>query len=59
MQWLEDDFLQYWKEWENSIAKHWPNLTPSDKQLMQISHTTLEGMTMTGTSIFVYALMVN
>jgi len=32
---------------------------PSDKQLMQISHTTLEGMTMTDTSIFVYALMVN
>ena len=51
MQWLEDDFLQYWKDWESSLTKQWPTLTPSDKQLMQISHTTLEGMTMTGTCI--------
>jgi len=34
-------------------------LTPSDKQLMQISHATLEGMTITGTSIFVYTLMID
>jgi len=31
VQWLEDDFLKYRKEWEKSITKAYPNLDPSER----------------------------
>ena len=45
MQWLENDFFKYWEE---SITKAYPYLEPADKEQMQISQITLEGLTMTG-----------
>lgn len=45
---LEGEFLQYWRDWEESITQMFPKIAPSDKERMQISKETLEGLTMTG-----------
>jgi len=40
--------MQYWKDWEDSILKVFPDISPTDKERMQISTETLEGLGMTG-----------
>ena len=47
MQWLEEDFLGYLTEWENSIASR-KELTHTEQKKMCFSTETLQGLRITG-----------
>jgi len=49
--WLEKEFLKYWGDWECSITKAFPRISPADKERMQISRETIEGLNITGMQI--------
>lgn len=46
LQWLENDFLSYLKEWDESVSAK--DLSASDMARMCISRETLEGLRFTG-----------
>jgi len=43
-----EEFLKYWSYWEGSITKTFPKISPADKERMQISRETVEGLNITG-----------
>jgi hypothetical protein len=43
MQWLEDEFLPYLKEWECSVMNR-PGFTPAQRKKMLLSEETLLGL---------------
>ena len=45
-QWLEDTFLPYLKEWEDSVAAR-PGFTDAQKKRMLLSEETLDGLRVT------------
>lgn len=47
MQWLEDDFLGYLHEWEESVAQR-PEATSKEKKNMLLSQETRFGIEVTG-----------
>ena len=47
MQWLEDEFLPYLKEWECSVMNR-PGFTPAQRKKMLLSKETLLGLRITG-----------
>ena len=47
LQWLKDDFLGYLDQWNDSV-KGRQGFTPAQKQMMQLSRETLEGLRVTG-----------
>ena len=71
LQWLEDDFLGYLREWEESVAQR-PGTTSKEKKNMLLSQETRFGIEVTGKrenkhvhfnehthSIFMHALIHN
>lgn len=50
MQWLESDFLSYFKEWEDSVANE------EEKAKMMIARETRTGLKFTGNSCYMHAL---
>lgn len=46
-QWLEEDFLGYLSEWEESVKQR-QGFTDAEKNMMLLSHETLEGLHITG-----------
>ena len=47
MQWLEDDFMSYLEEWENSVHSR-QDVAEAEKAIMLLSWETIEGLRMTG-----------
>jgi len=47
VQWLEDKFLGYLEEWEESVASR-PGFTAKERAMMCLSRETLEGLRITG-----------
>ena len=47
LQWLEDDFLGYLKEWEESVSAQ-ADLSDSERARMLLSRETIEGLHITG-----------
>lgn len=47
LQWLENDFLNYLDEWEQSVKQR-KGFTPAQRTMMLLSPETLEGLRMTG-----------
>ena len=47
LQWLEEDFLGYLKEWEKSV-KGRKGFNDAEKNMMMLSQETLEGLQITG-----------
>lgn len=47
MQWLEDDFLSYLHNWENSVRKH-KDLAKAEQHMMLLSAETRLGLEITG-----------
>ena len=59
MQWLSDDFLGYLNDWSESV-KGRQGFTPAQKQMMELSRETLEGLRMTGTLLLrVCSILIN
>ena len=48
-QWLEQDFLGYLKEWEESVEGR-EGFSAAEKAMMLLSRETIEGLNITGTS---------
>ena len=51
MQWLSGEFLQYLKEWEESVEAR-EDVDDAEKPVMLLSAQTSYGLKMTGTSIY-------
>ena len=49
--WLLGPFLDYFQNWANNINQRYPNFTKSEKAAMQLSHQTLNGLTITTKSV--------
>lgn len=47
MQWLEEDFVDYLKEWEDSVHSR-QDVTDTEKTKMMLSWETIEGLQITG-----------
>ena len=47
LQWLENDFLGYLREWEESIEQR-DGYSKDDKRRMTLSQETMRGLRMTG-----------
>ena len=47
LQWLENDFLGYLREWEESVEKR-DGYSKDDKRRMTLSQETMRGLRMTG-----------
>ena len=47
LQWLENDFLQYLNNWEDSVNRC-SDLSKGEKQKLLLSTETLEGLQITG-----------
>ena len=54
LDWLTNDFLDYFSQWTRSIEERFPHLSKSDKSVMQLSRQTLNGLTITTRSIVEY-----
>ena len=50
MQWLEGEFLEYLKQWEDKVSE--TEYSPQVKKAMCLSPETLQGIKMTG--IYMY-----
>lgn len=46
IQWLEEDFMKYLTEWEDSVMRR-EDFTLPQKRMMCLSQETLEGLKMT------------
>ena len=53
IQWLENEFLGYLKEWEKSVEQR-NGFTAAQKRMMILSNETIEGLKITGSCIYVY-----
>lgn len=51
LQWLESEFLEYLKEWEDSVSSR-TDIEHQDKQKLMLSRETLEGLRITGKCYF-------
>ena len=63
-QWLQEDFMGYLQEWESSVQEREGDFTQAERNKMQLSHETLQGLKITGTHYVLiasrssYSLMV-
>lgn len=48
MQWLEDNFLGYLQEWEDSVESRNSKEDDKDNSTMLLSRETIEGLRITG-----------
>ena len=52
LQWLEEDFLGYLKEWEESVSAR-AGFTAKEKKNMLLSQETLLGIEVTGKAVLI------
>ena len=52
LQWLEEDFLGYLKEWEESVSVR-AGFTAKEKKNMLLSQETLLGIAVTGKAVLI------
>ena len=48
LQWLQEDFMGYLQEWESSVQEREGDFTQAERNKMQLSHETLQGLKITG-----------
>ena len=58
LQWLEKDFLGYLDEWEASVSAR-EGFTRAEKASMILSKETLEGLRLTGMTLYNNALYIS